>query len=61
MMIFNPFLLIIYVVFSVMVAFFGRNRSIGFSGVLTFSLLVSPIIVALVLLVSAPRTAKNSV
>lgn len=59
-MIFDPLLLIIYVAVSAIVGFLGRNRSIGFSGVFTFSLLVSPVIVALVLLVSAPTPANKS-
>lgn len=59
-MLFDPLLLIIYVVVSAIVGFFGRHRSVGFAGIFTFSLLVSPIIVALVLLVSAPGTAKKS-
>ncbi len=59
-MIFDPLLLIVYVCVSAIVGFLGRNRSIGFSGVFTFSLIVSPIIVALVLLVSSPAPAKKS-
>lgn len=59
-MMFDPLLLIIYVCVSAVVGFLGRNRSIGFSGVFTFALIVSPIIVALVLLVSSPSPAKKS-
>ncbi len=59
-MMFDPLLLIIYVCVSAVVGFLGRNRAIGFSGVFTFSLLVSPVIVGLVLLVSSPAPVKKS-
>ena len=59
-MVFNPVLLIIYVAVSAIVGFLGRKRSVGFSGMFTFSLVVSPIIVALVLLVTAPGQKKRS-
>lgn len=59
-MFFDPILLVIYVSICAIVGFFGRNRSVGFSGIFTFSLLVSPIVMALVLIVSAPREAHNT-
>ncbi|MGB4248271.1 MAG: hypothetical protein WBJ75_11180 [Pseudohongiellaceae bacterium] len=60
MMLFDPLLLIIYVAVSAIVGFLGRNRSVGFAGIFTFSLIVSPVIVALVLLVTAPVTSSKS-
>lgn len=57
---FNPVLLIIYVAVSALVGFAGRRRSVGFSGIFTLSLFLSPIIVALVLLVSAPKTTEKN-
>lgn len=59
-MLFNPLLLLIYVPVCAFVGFAGRNRSIGFTGVFTFALLLSPIVVSLILLVSAPRTVEKS-
>lgn len=60
MMLFNPLLLMIYVPVCAVVGFAGRNRAIGFSGVFTSALILSPIIVALVLLVTSPSTVKES-
>lgn len=60
MMLFNPLLLMIYVPICALVGFFGRNRSIGFAGMFTFSLILSPIIMALVLMVTAPAPVKKS-
>ncbi len=58
-MMFDPLLLMIYVPVCAIVGFLGRNRTIGFAGIFTFSLIVSPIIVALVLLVTTPKTVKQ--
>jgi hypothetical protein len=58
-MFFDPILLVVYVVISAIVGVFGRKRSVGCSGIFTFSLLVSPIVMALVLIVSAPRTVEH--
>lgn len=60
MMLFDPLLLMIYVPICALVGLLGRNRSVGFAGVFTFSLIVSPIVVALVLLVSSPGPARKS-
>lgn len=59
-MLFNPLLLMIYVPICALVGYSGRHRSIGFSGVFTFALILSPIVVALVLLVSAPTPEEES-
>lgn len=59
-MFFDPLLLIVYVAICAFVGFLGRNRSVGFAGIFTFSLLISPIAMALVLIVSAPKPANNS-
>lgn len=59
-MFFDPVLLIVYVAVCAIVGFFGRKRSVGFSGIFTFSLLVSPIVMALVLIVSAPKAPENA-
>lgn len=59
-MLFNPVLLMIYVPVCALVGFLGRKRSVGFAGVFTFALIVSPIVVALVLLLTAPGPAKTT-
>ncbi|MEX0740479.1 MAG: hypothetical protein WD071_14135 [Pseudohongiella sp.] len=59
-MMFDPLLLIVYVCVSALVGFLGRKRSIGFSGIFTFSLLISPVLMALVLMVTAPARVKES-
>ena len=58
-MMFDPLLLMIYVPVCAIVGFLGRNRAVGFAGIFTFSLIVSPIIVALVLLVTTPNNVKQ--
>lgn len=60
MMLFNPLLLMIYVPICAIVGFIGRKRSVGFSGIFTFSLILSPVIMALILLVTAPAPVKKS-
>lgn len=59
-MFFDPLLLIVYVAVSAIVGYIGRNRSVGFAGIFTFSLLISPIAMALVLIISAPATSKSA-
>lgn len=59
-MLFNPILLMIYVPICAFVGFLGRKRSIGFAGVFTLSLILSPIIMSLVLLVTAPAPANKT-
>lgn len=48
-------LVLLFVALSGLVGWFGRNRSIGFAGFFVLSLLLTPFIMALVLLVSVPR------
>lgn len=48
-------LIVLYVALSILIGFLGRGRSIGFTGYFVLSLLISPIIMALVLLVGMPR------
>jgi hypothetical protein len=59
-MFFDPLLLIVYVAVCAIVGFLGRKRSIGFAGIFTFSLLISPVVMALVLMVSAPKTSESA-
>lgn len=48
-------LFLLLVAVSVVVGWFGRDRSIGFAGFFVLSLLLTPFVMALVLLVSVPR------
>lgn len=47
------FLLLVAV--SMVVGWFGRKRTIGFAGFFVLSLLLTPFVMALVLLISVPR------
>ena len=46
---------IVYLVLCLLAGFIGRNRSIGFIGFFIASLLLTPIVILLVLTVSAPK------
>lgn len=48
-------LFLLLVALSAIVGWCGRKRTIGFAGFFVLSLLVTPFVMALVLLVSAPR------
>jgi hypothetical protein len=52
-------LIAVYVVLSLLVGYLGRGRSIGFAGYFVLSLIISPLIMALVLLVGMPRKAMS--
>ena len=45
----------LYVALSLLVGFLGRRRTIGFAGFFVLSLLVSPFVMAFVLLVGLPH------
>ncbi|MFK7829710.1 MAG: hypothetical protein AB8B57_08040 [Congregibacter sp.] len=51
-----PALLIVYVVLALMVGFAGRNRMVGFAGFFILSLVLTPIITALIVLLGSPKT-----
>lgn len=55
-----PYLLVVYVVLSLYTAWLGRRRALGFWGVFVFSVLLTPAIVGLLLLVSAPRSSNGT-
>jgi hypothetical protein len=50
-----PLAAILYVVLSLLVGVLGRKRAVGFSGFFVLSLLVSPLVMGLVLLVGSAR------
>ena len=47
-------LVILYVAFSILVGICGSQRRMGFSGTFIFSLLVTPVVVLIVLLMTGP-------
>lgn len=51
-------LLFVYMLLCLAVAWLGRQRAIGFAGFLVVSILITPVITALILLISAPRRMR---
>ncbi len=51
-----PLLILLLVALSALVGWLGRDRTIGFSGFFVLSLIFTPFITSLVLLVSMPRS-----
>ena len=47
-------LVILYVAFSILVGICGSQRRMGFTGTFIFSLLVTPLVVLIVLLMTGP-------
>jgi hypothetical protein len=47
-------LVILYVAFSILVGICGSQRRMGFTGTFIFSLLVTPVVVLIVLLMTGP-------
>ena len=54
-MIFHPPVLVAYVLLCLVVGFFGRKRAIGFPGMFVASVLVTPLVMGLVLILTAPK------
>ena len=52
----SPFLILLYVSLAALVGYVGRKRTVGFAGVFVLSLLLTPFIMALVLMVAGPRS-----
>ncbi len=53
--------LIFYVLLSLFVAYFGRNRKFGFWAYLILSLLLSPLITFIIVLASDKRSAPEPI
>jgi hypothetical protein len=51
--------IIIYVTFSLLVAWAGRRATMGFFGVLALSLIVTPLVTAILLVLFWPRGKKK--
>lgn len=47
--------LLLYAALCALVGYLGRNRSVGFAGYFVLSLLLTPLVMALVLLVGGQR------
>lgn len=47
--------LLVYACICALVGYLGRNRAAGFAGFFVLSVLLTPLVMALVLLVGAPR------
>jgi len=55
----NIALIIIYVTFCLLVAYAGRNTRIGFFGVLIFSVFMTPLLVAILIVFFQPTKKKR--
>ena len=51
----QPAVIVLYVALAALVGLLGRKRAIGFTGCFVLGLLLTPVVMALVLLVAAPR------
>ena len=54
----NPSLMLTYISLCAIVGYLWRSRAIGFAGVFVLSLVLSPLIMAVVLLVTKPARVK---
>lgn len=52
----NPVVVITYIGLCSIVGIFGRDRSLGFGGAFVCSLILTPLIVAIMLLLTQPKT-----
>ena len=52
----SPLVIILYVTLAALVGFLGRKRAVGFAGCFVLALLLTPVVMALVLMVAASRT-----
>ena len=53
-----PVFALIYLALSIIVAYVGRRRKIGFAGFFVLSLVLTPLVMILVYLLGAPRAQK---
>ncbi len=52
----SPLVIILYVALAALVGFLGRKRAVGFAGFFVLALLLTPVVMALALMVTASRT-----
>jgi hypothetical protein len=51
----SPLVIILYVALAVFVGFLGRKRAAGFAGCFVLALLLTPVVMALALMVAGDR------
>ncbi len=51
----SPLVIILYVALAALVGFLGRTRAAGFAGCFVLALLLTPVVMALFLMVAASR------
>lgn len=51
----HPAIILLYVLLCVIVGFYGRRRALGFAGNFVLSLLLSPLIMGLALMMGSPQ------
>jgi hypothetical protein len=51
----SPLVIILYVALAALVGFLGRKRAVGFAGCFVLALLLTPVVMALFLMVAASR------
>jgi hypothetical protein len=54
----SPLLVLAYVALAAAVGFWGRKRLVGFAGFFILSLVLTPIVMALVLIIAACRNDR---
>lgn len=52
----SPLVIILYVALAALVGFLSRKRAVGFAGCFVLALLLTPVVMALVLMVAGNRT-----
>lgn len=55
----SPLLIVFYGVLCAIVGLLGRKSNVGFAGIFVLSLLFTPFVMALVLLVARPRSSNS--
>jgi hypothetical protein len=51
----SPLAILLYVALAALVGLFGRKRTVGFAGCFVVALLLTPVVMALVLMVAGRR------
>lgn len=52
----HPALILLYVLLSIVVGFYARKRSVGFAGGFVLSLLLSPLVMGIALMIGSPQS-----
>ena len=54
----SPLVIILYVALALLVGLLGRKRAVGFAGCFSLSLLLTPVVMALALMVADSRAGR---